>query len=65
MAETKCLDFLLEKIYRNDYGCELCAAMGWKCPFSPDADTDQDSDGTVCRNFLRENIQKNLAQELR
>ena len=24
--ETKCLDFLNETIYRNDFGCRLCKA---------------------------------------
>ena len=62
--ETKCFDFLNETIYRNSYCCDLCSKMGWKCPFNPDIQEDQDPEGTVCRNFLREHITAALKNEL-
>ena len=64
--ETKCFDFLSETIYRNscDSACSLCTLMHWDCPFNPDVEENQDPDGTICRDFLREHISAALKNEL-
>ena len=60
----KCFDFLNETIYRNTYGCELCSLMNQECPFNPDVEENQEPEGTICRNFLREHIAAALKTEL-
>ena len=30
--------------------------MNWECPFDTDIEEDQDPEGTICRDFLREHI---------
>lgn len=62
--ETKCLDFLNETIYRNDFGCRLCKEMNWECPFGTDIEEDQDPEGIICRDFLRKHISAALKNEL-
>jgi len=59
--EKKCFDFLNETIYRNTYGCDLCTLMHWECP---DIEENQDPEGIICRNFLREHIAAALKSEL-
>jgi hypothetical protein len=38
--------------------------MNWECPFNPDVEENQEPEGTICRNFLREHIAAALKTEL-
>ncbi len=63
MKESKTLNFLLDIAYGNTFGCDLCRVMGWKCPFDPNIDEDQDPEGTICRNFLQEQAEKAIKED--
>lgn len=58
----KTFDYIFEKLYRT-VDCDLCKDLGFNCPFSPDIDEDQDPDGTICKNFVKSNLEKNLKNE--
>ena len=59
------IDYLVETIFRNGLGRKMCHELKWGCPFNPGIEGDQDPNGTICKNFLREHLKADLEDSLK